>query len=582
MGAPQQRAFSTAKFDCVVAYAILLVGCAGHRITPTTALDGAVAAPANPELPLKHAPAPTTAAITARDLMTRLYGFADDSMMGRQAGSEGYRKATAYIAGEFRRMGLVPAGDAGTYFQAVPLMRVGVGDDVAFGVDEHELAPGADFLLRPGSGTPPVLDGARTIYGGPASDSAQWISDEAATGKIVLFTVPPSPGGTRQLVRIGPFLQRFPHAAGIGIAELDLASPAILSAFNNTATVPDVPDAPPAPYLILLSPAAADSLFGGPLDSARVGMPGRTARARVSIRRVPVEARNVVAVLPGSDPARRAQYLAIGAHNDHIGMAGQPVDHDSIRAYNLALKERGLGPAHGFGPSQQPDSQVKVNVDSVRRLRPARPDSVYNGADDDGSGTVALLELAQAMASAKQRPRRSILFISHTAEETGLLGSRWYTDHPTVPRDSIVAYLNMDLFGGGGAERVTAERPAYLQVVGSRRLSTELGELVDRTNGDQPQPLALDYALDAPGHRSRKYCRSDHVSYARIGIPVVFFSTGYHVDYHQVTDEPQYINYHHLERVTRFVHDVALRVVDLNHRVVVDKPQPDPRAPCVQ
>ena len=577
----QQRAFSTARFDCAFAYTLLLVGCAGHQITPTTALDGPEGASANSKLPLKHAPQPTTAAITARDLITRLYIFADDSVMGRPAGSAGNRKATAYIAGEFRSMGLVPAGDAGTYFQAVPLMRVGVADDVALGVNEHELEQGEDFLLRTGSGTSPVLDGARTIYGGPASDSTQWISDEAAAGKIVLFTVPSSPGGKRQFVRIAPFLQRFSHAAAIGIAELDLASPTILSAFSTAATVLDVPDAPLAPYVILLSPAAADSLFGGPLNSARVGMPGRTTRARVSIRRVPVEARNVVAVLPGSDPALRAQYLAIGAHNDHIGMSGQPVDHDSIRAYNLALKVRGLGPAHGF-PLEQPDSLVKVNVDSLRRLRPARPDSVYNGADDDGSGTVALLEVAQAMASAKQRPRRSILFISHTAEETGLLGSRWYTDHPTVHRESIVAYLNMDLFGGGGAESVAAERPPYLQVVGSRRLSTELGELVDRANGDQRQPLALDYALDAPGHRSRKYCRSDHVSYARFGIPVVFFSTGYHVDYHQVTDEPQYINYHHLERVTHFVHDVALRVAGLNHRVAVDKPQPDPRAPCVQ
>ena len=149
-------------------------------------------------------------------------------------------------------------------------------------------------------------------------------------------------------------------------------------------------------------------------------------------------------------------------------------------------------------------------------------------------------------------------------------------------RDSIVAYLNMDLFGRGGAADVEGRGPTYLQVVGSRRLSTELGDVVEAVNREQARPLVLDYSWDAPGHRSQKYCRSDHVSYARYGIPVVAFSTGYHIDYHQVTDEPQYIDYDHLERNARFVRDVVRRLADLDSRVAVDKPKPDPKAPCVQ
>jgi Zn-dependent M28 family amino/carboxypeptidase len=221
-----------------------------------------------------------------------------------------------------------------------------------------------------------------------------------------------------------------------------------------------------------------------------------------------------------------------------------------------------------------------VNVDSLRRLRPARPDSINNGADDDGSGSMALLEIAENLAAAPRKPRRSVLFVWHTAEEKGLLGARWFTDHPTVPRDSIVAQLNIDMIGRGRREDVATGGPAYVGIVGSRRLSTELGDLaagLARQDG-----IRLDYALDANGHPQNIYCRSDHYHYARYGIPIAFFFTGLHGDYHQVTDEPQYIDYPHYARITNYVRDLAVRVADLDHRVVVDKPKPDPTGECRQ
>ena len=121
-----------------------------------------------------------------------------------------------------------------------------------------------------------------------------------------------------------------------------------------------------------------------------------------------------------------------------------------------------------------------------------------------------------------------------------------------------------------------------MQLIGSRRLSTELGDLVETVNKTQPQPFTIDYQYDANGHPENYYCRSDHYEYARYGIPIVFFSTGGHQDYHQITDEPQYIDYDHMARMGRWVSDVAVAVGNLDHRVVVDKPKPDPNAPCRQ
>jgi len=220
-----------------------------------------------------------------------------------------------------------------------------------------------------------------------------------------------------------------------------------------------------------------------------------------------------------------------------------------------------------------------------------RPDSIFNGADDDGSGSVSVLEIAERLASLKPRPRRSVLFVWHTAEEKGLLGSHYFTDHPTVPRDSIVAQLNLDMVGRGGAGDETGHTkdgtalhggPSYVQLVGSRRLSTELGDLVERVNREGHHDLTLDYALDANGHPSNIYCRSDHYEYARYGIPIVFFTTGLHSDYHQLTDEPEYIDYEHMARVASLVEDVAAHVADSDHRPVVDQPRPDPTGTCRQ
>jgi hypothetical protein len=348
-----------------------------------------------------------------------------------------------------------------------------------------------------------------------------------------------------------------------------------------------------APSLFVTRDAGA-RFFGAPLDGLAPGAAGRPADldVRISLGPVRYPLRNVVAVLPGSDPALRGQYVAVGAHNDHVGVAGRAVDHDSLRLFNKVVRPGG---AEDEGKQATPAQQAQVNADLAawRAAHPnsARPDSIFNGADDDGSGSVTVLEVAERLASLPTRPKRSVLFVWHTGEEKGLWGSEWYTDHPTVPRDSIVAQLNIDMVGRGAATDVTGETkegapvrggPNYVQLVGSRRLSTELGDLIETVNRDSKLGLAFDYSMDANGHPMNIYCRSDHYNYARYGIPVVFFTTGGHSDYHQVSDEPQYVDYGRMARVGNLVADAAVRVADLGHRVAVDKPKPDPKGRCQQ
>lgn len=284
---------------------------------------------------------------------------------------------------------------------------------------------------------------------------------------------------------------------------------------------------------------------------------------------------NVVAVLPGADPALAGQYVALGAHADHLGTNTRPVDHDSLRAFSAQAWQLSGASNSPLPLTASQRASIRVNVDSLRRLRPARPDSIANGADDDGSGSMALLEIAEALAKGPRKPGRSVLFVWHAAEELGLWGSAYFVQNPTVPLDSIVAQVNVDMIGRGSASDLADGGPDYLTVVGARRLSSELGDIVEQVNGAGGHALRLDYGMDAADHPQRIYCRSDHYSYARWRIPVAFFFTGLHADYHQVTDEPQYIDYPHYARITSYLNDLVLALAGRAERPLVDGSGPD-------
>jgi hypothetical protein len=499
-------------------------------------------------------------------------------MMGRQFGTQGDLKGTQYIANQLAALGVQPAGENGTYFQTVPAFRVSLARGAQVFLDGAPLAYGVEYATGiPATGRARPVGEVEVVYGGDLSDSTSLIAPEQTSGKAVFFTLGPSFRGNPNR-----FVSRYTDAAAVIIER----NPAAI----RSSVVTTVADSTPSRLNIFVAPSVVERLLGGSPASMRPGTAGRRLRfAALGFVRESVPARNVVAMIPGSDPAVRGQYIAIGAHPDHVGLrTGGGLDHDSLRAFNTMVQrivetrtgQTPSGPGSGLTPSER--ASLRVNVDSLRRIRPARIDSIYNGADDDGSGSMAVLEIAEAFVKSPTRPRRSLLFVWHTGEEAGLRGSRYFSDNPTVPRDSIVAQLNMDMVGRGGASDRIGGGPDVLQLVGSRRLSTELGDLVEAVNGESPRPLRLDYSWDANGHPERIYCRSDHYNYARHGIPIVFFFTGLHMDYHQLTDEPQYIDYEHLRRNTQLVHDVARRAANLDHRLVVDKPKPDPDAACVQ
>ena len=545
--------------------------------------------PAPRELPVKYTGKPTTPPISAADLMTRLYIYADDSLMGRQVGTENNIKATAYIEREVRRLGLVPAGDNGGYFQNIPLFT-NYTDTAAtrLKTGDQPLAYGTDFFPIPRAGRTIAFDGLPVIYGGVTSDSSSWPSAEAVAGKVVLLTLPPTANPFRGVIWSAN--SRFGKAAAVLVTNLDRIPAAVLPQIERSTALREDDTPNVAPTSILVTPRVATLLFGA-TDTLKAGAVGKALSGSIALKEERAPGRNVVAILPGSDPALKGQYVAIGAHNDHIGYNHRPVDHDSVRAYMAIARPQGADSPVPANVTAEQIARIRAMTDSLHKLHGVRMDSIYNGADDDGSGTVSVLEIAEAFATSKVRPKRSLLFVWHTGEEAGLYGSEYYTDHPTVPRDSIVAQLNMDMVGRGAATDITGEKkegglthggPGYVQLVGSRRLSTELGDLIEDVNRTNRIGLTFDYSMDANGHPQNIYCRSDHYEYARYGIPIVFFTTGGHSDYHQVTDEPQYIDYDRMAHVATLVHDAALRVANLDHRVAVDKPKPDPKGRCVQ
>lgn len=510
-------------------------------------------------------------AVRPEPLRTRLTALAHDTMMGRDPGTPGNFKAAEYVAAEFRRFGLTPAGDSGTYFQKVTLGRSALDPSSDLSVGGETLTLGTHFLpIGLNLGTR-ELAATTAVYGGMLNDPATWIPAERAAGKVVVLRLAAdaNPRG------LGPAAARFPGASAVVAAELERLNPGNVQNLMRGQLITGAPVAREAtgPITLIISVPVAERMLG-----STIAISGRFTTA---YRPFDIPARNVVAVLPGSDPALKGTYVSLTAHNDHVGWTRSPVDHDSIRAYDRVV--RPMGADSPLRPASA-EEQVRINaiLDSLRKQHPARQDSIMNGADDDGTGTVALLEIAGALARSPNRPRRSILFVSHTAEELGLLGSRWFTDHPTVPRDSIVAEIDMDMIGRGSKVDLPDGGPGYLEVIGARRLSTEFGDTLEAVNQRQPLPFTFNYEYDQPGHPLQYYCRADHYSYARYGIPATALSRGEHLDYHQVTDESQYIDYEALARVANLVHDVARQIANMDHRPLVNQPHGDPNAPCRQ
>ncbi len=544
--------------------------------------------------PASNMAARTTGPLTEEDLRTRMYDFADDSMMGRLLGTWGNYKATAYLAAELEKMGVEPAGTDG-YFQNIPIFTRSIAEGSSLSLGDRKFGLGDDWVPLPPLaqlGGLPIgesgnLDGVPVIYGGEMGDPSTMISAEQAAGKLVIVAPQRDPNGNPVFgITPDPFTS-WPNAVGIALANKDAMPGGFINFFLQPSSfIADERPAPAEGFLTMfVGLEMAEAILGGSFEDLEIGTAGSplTGTFGFEVGEPEAPVRNVVGIIRGSDPVLRDEYVAIGAHSDHIGFNSNPADHDSLRA-RLAV----MRPLGADSPDTEPDAEqsetIAAVIDSLRAQRPQmRPDSISNGADDDGSGSVTLLEIAEALATAPSPPKRSVLVVFHNGEEAGLYGSQYFTDNPTVERSSIVTALNMDMIGRGESYDLPDAGQGYVQLIGSRRLSTELGDLVEEVNAVGNWGFEFDYQYDADGHPSNFYCRSDHANYARFGIPIVFFSTGSHRDYHQVTDEAQYIEYDKMARLGRFIMDVLVEVADLDHRVLVDGNVPsDPNAPCQQ
>ena len=543
-------------------------------------------------LPRKYAGPPTVTDITAGDLMTRVYKFADDSMMGRQVGSIYNDMGTAYIESEVRRLGLQPAGDNGTFFQKLPLVTRNLDSASTITIGETTFRAGVDFTAS-ATGFARPLTSASVVFIGPWVDTTANIPIDDARGKVLVFLPGGVPPGTdvQKFVTSNGYIHwqamRAVAAANVMVVGEQLPPQVTRAAFHATGTT-FLEDS--VPMSLNVTRTVAEAMLGAAPSAWTNKLAGKTLSASVRFNDVSKPGRNVVAILPGTDPKLKGQYVAIGAHNDHIGFRTRPVDHDSVKVFMQVVLPQGADSDPRPATAEEV-TRIRTMLDSLRAINPPRPDSINNGADDDASGSMTVLEIAELMAKGTQKPKRSILFVWHTGEEAGLWGANYFTANPTVSRDSIVGQLNMDMVGRGGPKDITGEDvegkllqggQGYVQLIGSRRLSTEMGDMIEAINKEKNYGLKFDYANDANGHPQNIYCRSDHYEYAKFGIPVTFITTGGHSDYHQVTDEPQYLDYPHMTNIAKFVHETAMRIANLDRRLVVDKPKPDPKGTCIQ
>lgn len=510
--------------------------------------------------------------ISAAQLRTYLSFIASDEMEGRDTPSRGLDTVAKFIAVNLTRWGFKPAGDDGTFFQKIALRRdqVDVTKTIAE-INGEKFNFGEDFV----SGIPGTISGPLVYVGRGWIVQPKGIDDYKGLDvkdKIMVVYGQGFPQGVTQAdlrgsqpgTVISPATYAQTHGAkGIITIVNPAATPswemlrqrAIQPARTFVEKFMAQPQTPPVnlavPSVTVSAKMATVLLAGEKVNLETITSRGQTAEpvapfdfnssknVNITVVTSPsrVMTQNVVAVWEGSDPKLKDEYVAVGAHYDHIGVAG------------------------------------------VGQCRALNGDTICNGADDDGSGTTAVLAMAEAISHARQKPKRSVLFVWHCGEEKGLWGSQYFTSFPTIPLDHVVTQLNIDMIGRSKKEGDTNPRnaslsgPNQIYVIGSTMMSTELGKLSQDVNTSF---LKLDYDVryDDPKDTNRFFFRSDHYNYAKKGIPIIFFFDGVHEDYHQAGDEPQKIDYDKMEKVTRTIYMTLWEVANLAARPKVDKPLP--------
>jgi Zn-dependent M28 family amino/carboxypeptidase len=504
--------------------------------------------------------------ITGAQIRDYLSFIASDVLEGRDTPSRGLDTAAQFLAMNLSRWGLKPAGDDGTFLQKIALTKTAIDKgETQAQMNNQTLALGEDYIPLARTADVPA---SQLVFAGTGwfikSKNIDAYKGIDAKGKIAIVFSPPD-GLPRGVTRSDISGKR--GEDWMGPAEYALKQGAVgivivpdfqylanwernrtrITERGTTAVEKFQASSSPQSPGIIAAPRLTNLLFQGerqnatsifeaayggqPLDPF-VLSPQKTLSMTVRVKSDLAATQNVVAVFEGSDAVLKHEYVALGAHYDHVGV-GIPVNGDAI----------------------------------------------YNGADDDGSGTTALLAMAEALAKASSRPKRSVLFVWHAGEEKGLWGSRYFTDFPTIPLDKIVTQINIDMIGRSKKEGDTNPRnrglsgPNEIYVIGSNMMSRELGELTERVN-KQYLNIRYDFRYDDPTDPNRFFFRSDHYNYARKGIPIVFFFDGEHQDYHRPSDSPDKIDYQKMEKLTRTIYMTLWEIANRPTRPKVDKPLP--------
>jgi hypothetical protein len=445
------------------------------------------------------------ATITGPDVARRIGIIADDSMMGRDTPSRGLDLTAQYVADQFRVSGLRPGGDSGSWFQRYSITRRrldlarsrvfltagGVESEASFTTSARQAAGQVP--------TQPIIGPAAVVVGPVTAASA---ANLRVKDRIVLVPLSVADSGSAKMEEGIRALYAGRPRALILMSDKDSVSFAKkIPALAPERTVIGTSDGP-----VLLTVRSAP--LAAALQAAKVDLVAAHSAPATALREIPglkvgIEMRdsitsshmapNTVGILEGSDPALKHQYLVYSAHMDHIGITS------------------------------------------------GKPDSINNGADDDASGTVGVIELAEAFSRAGARPKRSIIFLTVSGEEKGLWGSDYFSANPPVPIGQIVADINIDMIGRNWPDTIVA--------IGKQH--SDLGATLNRVNAAH-QELGMT-AIDDRWPEERFYFRSDHYNFARRGVPILFFFNGVHEDYHEVTDSPDKINSDKEARIVRLL-----------------------------
>ena len=470
------------------------------------------------------------ATITKEDLHEDLSVLASDALEGRETGKRGQKMAAAFISANFEELGLrapVKNGNMQSHLQPVELYS-SVPGDTYVEVNGKKKKNFEDVLFYGKSGAKKITS-ADIVFAGKGS--AEDFATVKAEGKVALVFV--------DNLRSPKLMQNSEEAK---VSMLFVVTDSTAESFQNTASrfkrylsggrlsLEKPGEGGETQGMFIVSPQVATEIFNTSLDKLYAAAEkGKNGLKKIKVAKIKyqteqktkeVKSENVLGYLEGSD--KKDELIVITAHYDHEGI---------------------------------------------------KNGEVYNGADDDGSGTSAVLELAEAFVKAKEDghgPRRSILFMTVTGEEKGLLGSSYYTSHPVFPLENTVADLNIDMIGRIDPKH--EENSNYVYLVGSDRLSTELHEISEKVN-EVYTKFDLDYTYNDENHPDRIYYRSDHWNFAKNNIPIIFYFNGTHEDYHQPTDDVDKINFDLLQKRARLVFHTAWVLANREDRIVVDKLQ---------